>query len=164
MKRFLQIAGLVFGVMLFPAERAEAQSCSLSIPDCGTGSGHYTTNGSAYGGTSHGECKQCLDSGQPADKAVCHQCETHDLTAEQRLSYTSALRAAMSGNVPELLRNAANAGGLITYNSARRAVQIRNCSTNLLVGSISVSGAANLQLALLLPKEASARSRAVAEQ
>jgi hypothetical protein len=85
------------------------------------------------------------------------------LTAEQRLSYSSALRAATSGNVPELLRNAANAGGLITYNPSRRAVQIRNCSTNLLVGSISVSGAANLQLALLLPKEAPARDNGRAD-
>jgi hypothetical protein len=150
MKKVLAGLALLVAVSVAAPSTAQAQ-CDISLWTCVDG--HLApVSGGSYGGSHHLWCEICMGPDHEEPMTWCHQCESH-LTTEQQQAFVAITTAARKGDLDEVLRLAPKGGDRVTYNEARRAVQVVSCRGTEVVSSLPLITGAQIRLAVLLPRE-----------
>jgi hypothetical protein len=85
---------------------------------------------------------------------ACHvECgETHDFGAMTSSLYASLVAAARENDVHSVLASAPHVSDFVSFNAARRSIQILSCSRTELISSLRVEGAELLAAAAYLER------------
>lgn len=142
------LAILALFVFLAPAQ-GSAQCGHFDTAGCGAY--HKLPTTSDDNQNPHSYCADCTSG-------TCHPlCNAEDFANNASLvqAYAKVLAAASLGDVARVIQLSEGIPGYVTFNAARRAVQIRACSNQNVVASLPLRSERQLQLALrFLPNAA----------
>lgn len=104
----------------------------------------------------HAGCGVCL-------YGACHPVCDNSFAANSaiRAKFSAVIAAANAGDISAVLRLAPELPGYVAYNPDRQAIQIRACTPDAIIASLTVRRPADLLLAMALPSPSQVFARSV---